>query len=293
MLRFDNRVAIVTGAGQGLGRAYARLLAQRGARVIVNDPARDALGFVADQVVEEIRAGGGEAVASHESVASPEGGAQIVGHALDQFQRIDIVVNNAGIIRDRAFHRLSNDDIVDVLDVHLGGAFWVTRAAWPFMRDHGYGRVVMTTSLSGLIGNFGQANYGAAKMGLVGLTRVLAAEGTARGIAVNAVAPLAQTEMAKHLTGFDVSTLTPEHVAAVVAYLAHDSCSINGDVLSAVGGRVARYFVGLTPGVRLAENTPENVAAAIDEIRDRSGYVEPRTLADEIEQASSGIDHST
>jgi NAD(P)-dependent dehydrogenase (short-subunit alcohol dehydrogenase family) len=283
MMRFDGRVAVVTGAGQGLGRAHALLLASRGAAVVVNDPVRDDGRPRAESVRDEIRAVGGVAVANRDSVASPAGGERIVQAALEEFGRVDIVVNNAGIVRDRAFHNLTDDDVNDVLGVHLGGAFWVTRAAWPHLRANRYGRVVMTTSLSGLIGNFGQANYAAAKMGVVGLTRVLAAEGERRGITVNAIAPLAQTEMATQLDAFDVTTLSPERVANVVGYLAHESCTVSGDVFSVMGGRVARYFVGLTPGVRLEESTPETVAEAIADVRDRGGYIEPRTLADEID----------
>lgn len=282
ILRFDGRSAVVTGAGQGLGRAYATLLAARGARVLVNDPAADAGGSLADRVCAEVTAAGGEAWPNHDSVGSPAGGSAIIDDAMRHFGRVDILINNAGIIRDRAFHNLSRTDITDVLDVHLGGAFWVTQPAWPIMREQGYGRVVLTTSLSGLIGNFGQANYAAAKMGLVGLMKVLAAEGQCRGIAVNAVAPLAQTEMAKHLSAFEVGSFSPQQVAAAVAYLAHESCGVNGEVISAVGGRVARYFIGLTRGVYRPEITPEDLAANIEQVLDATGHLEPRKLADEI-----------
>ena len=276
---YDGRVAIVTGAGQGLGREYALLLAARGAQVLVNDPASGR----ADEVVAEIAAAGGIAAANRESVATPEGGRAIVAAAVEHFGRLDIVVNNAGIVRDHAFHNLSEQDITDVLDVHLGGAFWVTRPAWPLLREQGYGRVVFTTSLSGLIGNFGQANYGAAKTGVLGLARVLAAEGARHGIRSNVIAPLASTNMATQLTAFDVTSFEARDVAAVVAYLCHESCAVTGEVFSAIGGRVARYFVGLTQGIYRPELSPEDVAAHVAEICDTTGFSEPRTLAAEIE----------
>jgi NAD(P)-dependent dehydrogenase (short-subunit alcohol dehydrogenase family) len=287
VLSFEGRVAVITGAGQGLGRAYATALAARGAAVLVNDPATDDGEALADRVCAEIGADGGKAFPNYASVASREGGKAIVGDAVRRFGRIDILVNNAGIIRDRMFQNLPERDITDVIAVHLGGAFWVTQPAWSVMRDQRYGRVVFTTSLSGLIGNPGQANYAAAKMGAVGLMKVLAAEGQRYGIAVNAIAPLAQTAMASHLTAFDVTSFTPGQVASAVAYLAHESCTVNGEIISAIGGRVARYFIGLTPGVRFQELTPEDVAANIGQIVDARGYFEPRTLDDEIGSVAS------
>jgi NAD(P)-dependent dehydrogenase (short-subunit alcohol dehydrogenase family) len=275
-------VAVVTGAGQGLGRAYARLLGARGASLLVNDPARDNNGALADRVCEEIEAGGGTAWPSYDSVASRAGGANIIADAVDRFGRVDILINNAGIIRDRMFQNLPEHDIADVLAVHLGGSIWATQPAWSLMREQRYGRVIFTTSLSGLIGNPGQANYAAAKMGVVGLMKVLAAEGQRYGIAVNAIAPLAQTAMATHLTGFDVTAFTADQVAGAAAYLSHESCTVTGEIVSAIGGRVARYFIGLTPGVRFGELTPEDVAANIDQIMNTDGYFEPRTLDDEI-----------
>lgn len=284
MLRFDGQVAIVTGAGQGLGREHARLLASRGAAVVVNDPAGGPDGPRAQVVTDEIVAAGGTAVASLDSVASPAGGRGIVATAVENFGRVDIVVNNAGIIRDHAFHNMTDDEIGAVLDVHLGGAFWVTGPAWRLMREQGYGRLVFTTSLSGLLGNFGQANYGAAKTGLIGLARVLATEGRRHGITANVIAPLAQTSMAEHLTAFDTTQLSPRDVAAAVAFLAHESCDLRGEVISAVGGRFARYFIGLTRGAYLPGAAPEDVAANLDRICDGDGYTEPRAMKDEIDQ---------
>ena len=178
MVDFKDRVAVVTGAGGGLGRQHALLLAERGAAVVVNDlggsvDGTGAAASAADGVVEEIQANGGAAVAEYSSVATPDGGSAIIQKALDEFGRIDVVINNAGILRDKAFHNMEVDQITAVLDVHLRGSFFVTRAAWPHLREQGYGRVVMTSSASGVIGNFGQSNYGAAKMGMVGLVNVL------------------------------------------------------------------------------------------------------------------------
>ena len=213
-LGFDGKVAIVTGAGGGLGREHALLLAKRGALVVVNDlgGAVDGSGgseTPAEQVVEEIKAAGGEAVADANSVATPEGGEAIVQTAIDAFGRIDIVVNNAGILRDKAFHNMTDDLVQPVLDVHLRGAFNVTRPAWGKMREQGYGRVVNTASSAGIIGNFGQASYGAAKMGLVGLTHVLAIEGAKHNIKANAISPIARTRMTEEVLAHSSSSSIP------------------------------------------------------------------------------------
>ena len=196
-LRFDGRVAIITGAGGGLGRAYARLLAARGAKVVVNDLGGSMHGdgaatTAADRVVGEILAAGGEAVANYESV---EDGWRIVQHALDAFGRLDIVINNAGILRDVSFHKMSDEDWERIYRVHLYGGYQVTRAAWPHLRDQGYGRVIMTGSAAGLYGNFGQANYSSAKLGLLGLAQTLAVEGQKRNVLVNTIAPLAGSRL--------------------------------------------------------------------------------------------------
>ncbi|MEV2231630.1 SDR family NAD(P)-dependent oxidoreductase [Streptomyces phaeochromogenes] len=199
-LGFDGRVAVVTGAGGGLGREYARLLASRGARVVVNDTGGSTAGEGVDQgpaesVAREIRDEGGEAWADTNSVATPEGGQAVIRSALDAYGRVDIVVNNAGILCDAPFHDMTAELLEPVFDVHLKGAFFVTRPAWNVMREQGYGRVVNTISAAGVLGTANKSNYGAAKAGLVGLTRVLAAEGTTHGIKVNAVAPIALTRM--------------------------------------------------------------------------------------------------
>jgi NAD(P)-dependent dehydrogenase (short-subunit alcohol dehydrogenase family) len=279
-LGFDGQVAIVTGAGGGLGRAHALLFASRGARVVVNDVGGSIAGSghsdaPAAAVVREIEAGGGEAVATFDSVATPEGGEAIVQAAVDAFGRVDVLVNNAGILRDRAFHNLSADEVDSVLDVHLRGAFWVTIPAWRHMRAQGYGRVVMTSSAAGILGNFGQANYGAAKMGLVGMTRVLALEGARHGIHVNAIAPTARTRMTDGLLGDLASRLEPDLVSPVVGWLAHSDCGLNGEVLTVGGGRVGRYFVGVTPGYYNPELTMEDVRDHVAEIRDEAAYLVP------------------
>jgi NAD(P)-dependent dehydrogenase (short-subunit alcohol dehydrogenase family) len=274
-LAFDGRVAVVTGAGGGLGRSHALELARRGAFVVVNDLGSRVDGSelssdAADGVVAEIRAAGGEAVASDESVATPEGGAAIVETALTAFGRLDIVVNNAGILRDAAFKNMTVEQVDAVLDVHLRGAFHVLMPAWPVLRDQGYGRIVNTTSGSGLFGNFGQANYGAAKSGLLGLTRVLAIEGARNGILVNAIAPIAHTRMTANQIDED---MRPDLVSPVVAYLAHEECRVSGNVYSVGGGRVSRIFVGMTTGITDADLSAEQVAGAIDVIDDPSEFV--------------------
>jgi NAD(P)-dependent dehydrogenase (short-subunit alcohol dehydrogenase family) len=288
-LGFDNKVAIVTGAGGGLGRSHALELARRGARVVVNDlgGAVDGSGHSegpAGVVAREIADLGGEAVASTDSVATPEGGAAIVQRALDAFGRVDIVINNAGILRDKSFHNMTADLVDPVIDVHLKGAFNVLRAAWPRMREQGYGRVVNTSSNSGILGNFGQANYGAAKMGLVGLTNVLAIEGAKYNIKANAIAPLAFTRMtAELMPGFE-EKLQPEKVTPVVVYLVHESCPVTGEVYSAGGGVVARFFVGLTQGYVNPDLTAEDVRDHLDEIRDETGYSVLHSNGDELKK---------
>jgi NAD(P)-dependent dehydrogenase (short-subunit alcohol dehydrogenase family) len=286
-LGFDGRVAIVTGAGGGLGRAHALLLASRGARVVVNDLGGSVHGEggdlgPAEAVAAEIRDAGGEAIADGNSVATPEGGEAIVRSALDAFGQVDIVVNNAGILRDKTFHNMTPELLDPVIDVHLRGAFHVTRPAWIAMRERGYGRVVNTSSNSGILGNFGQSNYGAAKMGLVGLTRVLAAEGAKYNIKVNAIAPIARTRMTEELLGSAADKLDPELVSPVVAFLAHESVPVTGEVYTVGGGRVARFFIGMTAGYVNHDLTPEDVADHFAEIRDEHGYTVPSGPADEL-----------
>jgi len=286
-MRFDGRVAIITGAGGGLGRSHALELARRGGAVLVNDLGGSVDGSggssAAQRVVDEITALGGEAVANYDSVATPEGGAAIVQAALDAFGQVDILVNNAGILRDKAFHKMDATMIDAVLDVHLKGALYVGQPAFRLMREKGYGRIISTTSASGLFGNFGQANYGAAKAGLAGLTRVLALEGAGHGIKVNAIAPIAATRMTEDLLGELSARVSPESVSPLVAYLAHQDCAVNGNIYSVAGGRVARIFVAETQGVVLPDITAEAVRDHLTEIGvlDEHGHYHPASLDEE------------
>lgn len=283
---FDGKVAIVTGAGGGLGRQHALLLASRGARVVVNDLGGSVSGEGSDlgpaeQVAKEIRDAGGEAVADGNSVSTPEGGKAIVQTAVDAYGQIDIVINNAGILRDKTFHNLTPDLLEPVLDVHLKGAFYVTQPAWVRMREQGYGRVINTTSQSGVLGNFGQSNYGAAKMGLVGFTRVLAIEGAKYNIKANAIAPIARTRMTEDLMGAAAERLDPELVSPVVAWLASEDCSVTGEVFTVAAGRVARFFVGMTKGYFNPKLSVEDVRDHLDEIRDETDYLVPANSNEE------------
>jgi NAD(P)-dependent dehydrogenase (short-subunit alcohol dehydrogenase family) len=285
-LGFDGKVAIITGAGGGLGRQHALLLARRGALIVVNDlgGAVDGSGSdagAAQQVVDEITAAGGEAVADTNSVATPEGGEAIVQTAVDAFGRVDIVINNAGILRDKTFHNMDASLLDPVVDVHLKGAFNVTKPAWVRMREQQYGRVISTSSAAGIFGNFGQTNYGAAKMGLVGFTRVLAVEGAKYGIKANAIAPLALTRMTEDIMGALGDRLDPALVSPVVAYLAHESCEPTGRVFSVGGGRVAEVFIAETTGYYQADLGPDDVAANWSTITDRSDYAVPANLGEE------------
>lgn len=240
-IRFDDQVAIVTGAGGGLGRAYARALAERGARVVVNDLgcARDGTGDAhdsADAVVAEIRAAGGQAVANYDSVATMEGGERIVQAARQAFGRVDILINNAGIIRDKTFPKLTPEMWAEVVAVHLNGAYNVTHPAFLVMREQNYGRIVFTTSSTGLFGNFGQANYGAAKMGLVGLMNCLKLEGERFNLQVNCVAPLAFTRINEEIIPENLqAALKPENVAPLVLYLCARECPVSGGIYNADG----------------------------------------------------------
>jgi NAD(P)-dependent dehydrogenase (short-subunit alcohol dehydrogenase family) len=287
-LRFDGRVAIITGAGGGLGRSHALELARRGARVLVNDlgGAVDGSGSsrsAAHRVVDEITAFGGIAAPNHDSVATSQGGQAIVLAALDAFGRVDVLVNNAGNLRDKAFHKMDDTMIDPVIDVHLKGALYVSQPAFRLMREQGYGRILNTTSASGLFGNFGQANYGAAKAGLAGLTRVLALEGAGHGIKVNAIAPIASTRMTEDILGDLAAKVSPDSVSPLVAYLAHEECPVNGHVYSVAGGRIARIVMAETDGVVLTENTPEGIRAhlaLIDQL-DADRFHEPSSLDEE------------
>ena len=284
-----DRVAIVTGAGGGLGRSHALQLARQGAAVVVNDigGAVDGSGRdrgAAQAVVDEIEAAGGDAVASTNGVDTWDGGRAIVATALEAFGRVDVVVNNAGILRDTSFAKLTPDALEAVLAVHLAGAFHVTHAAWPYMAEQGHGRVVLTASGSGLYGNFGQSNYGAAKMGLVGLTRTLAIEGARKGITANAIAPLARSRMTEGLMPDELlARLDPDWVSPLVCWLASDSCTDTGHVYSVAGGYYARVAIIEGPGVAFDHPpTPDDLAAARDRMVDVAGGTEPQSLADQM-----------
>jgi NAD(P)-dependent dehydrogenase (short-subunit alcohol dehydrogenase family) len=285
-LGYDGKVAIITGAGGGLGRQHALLLASRGALIVVNDLGGSVDGTgenasAAQKVVDEIKAAGGEAVANHSSVATPEGGHEIVQTAIDTYGRVDIVINNAGILRDKAFHNMEPDLMNPVFDVHLKGAFHVTQPAWVRMREQGYGRIISTSSAAGIFGNFGQTNYGAAKMGLVGFTRVLAVEGAKYNIRANAIAPLALTRMTETIMGALGDKLDPGLVSPLVAYLAHEDCPVSGQTFSVGGGRVAHVFIGETQGFTKADLSLEDVRDNWGTITDQSGYAVPGNLAEE------------
>ena len=285
-LGFDGKVAIITGAGGGLGRQHALLMASRGALIVVNDLGGSVDGSgsdkgAAEHMVDEIKALGGEAVADTNTVATPEGGKAIVQTAIDAFGRVDIVVNNAGILRDKSFHNLTPELLNPVLDVHLKGAFYVTQPAWLHMREQGYGRIISTSSAAGIFGNFGQTNYGAAKMGLVGFTRVLAQEGAKYNIKANAIAPLALTRMTEDLLAGFGEKLQPDLVSPVVAFLAHESCPVNGQIFSVGGGRVAQVFIGETQGYHHANLSMEDIRDNWETITDRTGYAVPNGLGEE------------
>jgi NAD(P)-dependent dehydrogenase (short-subunit alcohol dehydrogenase family) len=270
--RFDDRVAVITGAGRGLGRSYALLLASKGAKVVVNDPGGSLKGGGVDagpasEVVEEIRAAGGDAVACTESVATSQGGRAIIQSALDHYGRIDILIHNAGIVRAASLKEMTEADFDAVLDVHLKGAFHVVRSAFPIMCGAGYGRIVLTSSIGGLYGNRAIANYAVSKAAMIGLSNVAALEGAAEGVKSNVIVPAAVTRMAE---GIDISAyppMSPDLVAPVVGWLAHESCSISGEMLISIAGRVARAFIAESPGVHQGHWSIEQVGEQMDRIR--------------------------
>lgn len=273
----QDRVIVVTGAGGGLGREYALTLAREGASVVVNDlgGARDGTGSgsaMADDVVKEIKDAGGRAVANYDSVAEPEGAANIIKTAVDEFGKVDGVVSNAGILRDGTFHKMEFGNWDSVLKVHLYGGYNVIRAAWPHFRENGFGRVVVATSTSGLFGNFGQANYGAAKLGLVGLINTLSQEGAKYNIKANAVAPIAATRMTQDILPPEVfEKLTPEYVAPIVAYLCTEENPDTQSIFIVGGGKVQRVALFQNSGVTFTEvPSVDDVASKWGEITDLS-----------------------
>ncbi|AYC31829.1 SDR family oxidoreductase [Pseudomonas cavernae] len=280
-IRFEDQVVIVTGAGGGLGRAHALLFAKHGAKVVVNDLGGSTHGeganaSAADRVVAEIREAGGTAVANHDSVTD---GDKIVQNALDAFGRVDVVVNNAGILRDKTFAKMEDADWDLVYKVHVEGAYKVTHAAWPHLREQNFGRVIFTASTSGIYGNFGQSNYGMAKLGLYGLTRTLAIEGRKNNILVNAIAPTGGTRMTEGLIPPAVfEQLKPELISPLVVYLGSAACEETGGLFEVGGGWVGKVRwersngVGFNP---LQGFSPEDVAASWAQIGDFAGASHP------------------
>jgi NAD(P)-dependent dehydrogenase (short-subunit alcohol dehydrogenase family) len=282
-ISFENRVAIVTGAGGGIGRAYALELAKRGAKVVVNDlgGARDGTGHsdMALQVVEEIKAAGGDAISNGGSVTEYDQMVQMVAQAKEKWGRVDILINNAGILRDKSFTKMDPADFELVVKVHLIGSAFATKAVWDTMREQNYGRILMTSSSTGLYGNFGQANYGAAKLGLVGLTKTLAIEGAKNNIKVNNIAPVAATRMTEDILPEAAFKLfSPELVVPASLYLVSDDAPTN-TTLGAGAGVVHAANVTMTHGIKLGEDerTPEGVEKRVTEIIDRTGESVPQS----------------
>jgi NAD(P)-dependent dehydrogenase (short-subunit alcohol dehydrogenase family) len=278
-LRFDGRVAVITGGGRGLGASYARLLASKGCKVVVNDLGAPIKGAdenegsdagVAQQLVDEIRAAGGEAMANGDSVATPEGGKAIIQTALDTWGKLDILIHNAGNVRYGTIREISYEDFRSVVDVHLMGAFHMVKAAHPVMCDAGYGRIVLTSSIGGIYGNNRCVNYGISKSGMIGLNNIAALEGEPFNVKSNVIVPSAVTRMAEGLDISQYPPMEPKLVSPTVAWLAHERCDITGEMIAAIGGRVARCFIAETRGVYRPSWTIDEVDQAMAQVHDKS-----------------------
>lgn len=296
-IRFDGQSAVVTGAGRGLGRAYALELARRGAAVVVNDLGTDETGARrADAVVAEIAAAGGRAIADYSDIANAAGAEAMIGSAVDTFGRIDAVVNNAGFLRTGTIDELTDGDIDAVVAVHLLAAMYTTRAAWPHMKEQGYGRIVFTSS-SSTFGHLGNGNYGAAKGGLLALARTLSLEGAAHDIRINSVLPFAVSQISsgtahvgddpagvRALLNLLTDRRAPETVAPLAIYLASSECRVSGEAFSALAGRYARVFQGLTEGwtSEKADATTEDIASHLDDILETGSFLVPSAIRDEV-----------
>jgi len=273
---FSGRVAIVTGAGAGLGRSYALELAKRGAKVVINDlgGARDGVGSdssAANKVVEEIKALGGEAVPNYDNVASVEGGANIVKTAVDTFGKVDILINNAGILRDKSFTKMEEENWDAVMNVHLKGAYCVSRPAFEVMRANNYGRIIMTTSGAGLFGNFGQSNYASAKMGLIGLTNVLKLEGAKYNIMTNVIVPVAASRLTEDVLPPEFfEKMKPDYITPAVLYMCSEECQDSGMIINATLGYYSRTAILTGPGAILSK---DGKVPSVEEVRDNWGAI--------------------
>jgi NAD(P)-dependent dehydrogenase (short-subunit alcohol dehydrogenase family) len=279
-LRYDGQVVVITGAGRGVGRAYALAFAARGARVVINDLATDEAGHrIAELLASQIGDTGGQALANSDDVATAAGGEALINGALDQWGRVDVLIHNAGILRDATFAKMTPEQLHAVLEVHLLGSFYTGQPAFRWMRENGGGRILLTSSASGLFGNFGQSNYAAAKLGMVGLVRVLALEGAKYGIHANAISPYANTG----LTGGDLSEealLSPSNIAATALVLCHPDCPSNGEIYQTAAGWTGRVVIGLTEGYALHDRrSPEELLAHWDEVRNSSTIELPAAKA--------------
>ena len=277
-INFDGAVAVVTGSGAGLGKAYALLLASRGAKVVVNDINPENVS----EVVSTIRSTGGTAIGCTVAVGTESAAKEIIGSAVEAFGKIDVLINNAGNLRDKSFTKMTADDFTAVYTVHLQGAFFLSQVAYTHMREQNFGRIVFTTSAAGLLGNFGQANYSSVKSAMVGLARTISVEGKKYNIRANVISPGAATAMTAGVQGSDID-MKPESVAPVVAWLCHADCDLKGQILHAMGGRVACDFIAETQGVFLGDEISiETVSKNMDQILNRDNYFVPQNLTDTI-----------